>query len=40
MSGILAAETEKDPAVEQELEKLKRRISGETRPVEVETDCG
>jgi len=32
-----AAETEKDPAVEQELEKLKRRISGETRPVKVET---
>ena len=32
-----ASDTAKDPAVEQELEKLKQRISGETRPAEVET---
>ena len=32
-----ATETVKDPIVEEELEKLKQRISGETRPVEVKT---
>jgi len=32
-----AAETAKDPAIEQELEQLKQRISGETRTVEIET---
>ncbi len=32
-----ATETTKDPAIEQELEKLKQRISGETRSVKVET---
>jgi phage shock protein A len=32
-----AAETAKDPVVEQELEKLKQRISGETQPAAVET---
>jgi phage shock protein A len=32
-----AAETATDPAIEQELEQLKQRISGETRPVETET---
>jgi len=32
-----AAETAKDPIVEEELENLKQRISGETRPVEVKT---
>ena len=32
-------ETVKDPAVEQELEKLKQRISGENRPVEAATEA-
>jgi phage shock protein A len=32
-----AAETAIDPAIEQELEQLKQRISGETRTVEIET---
>ena len=32
-----ATVTVKDPIVEKELEKLKQRISGETRPVEVKT---
>jgi phage shock protein A len=34
-----ATETAKDPAVEKELEKLKQRISGETRPVETATQA-
>jgi phage shock protein A len=33
-----AAETAKDPAIERELEKLKQRISGKTRPAEVATE--
>jgi phage shock protein A len=33
-----AAETAKDPAIEQELERLKQRISGETRPAEAATE--
>ena len=32
-------ETVKDPAVEQELEKLKQRISGENRPAEAATEA-
>ena len=32
-------ETVKDPAVEQELEKLKQRISGENRPVEASMEA-
>jgi phage shock protein A len=34
-----ATETAKDPAVEKELEKLKQRISGKSRPVETATQA-
>ena len=33
-----AAETANDPAVEEELKKLKLRISGDTKPIEKETE--